>query len=222
MTPRSPRTARLARLVPAAAAAGLLAALSAACASPSQEVAGGTVAQQQSSKYKGTELAIPVNIPDVTLTDTDGKPFALKAHSAGRITLVYWGYTHCPDVCPTTMADVAEALRLLPADQRAQIDVDFITTDPAEDTAPVLRAWLGKFNPAFVGLTGTVEQVDGSAKLAGVPVDPPTKQADGTMAVDHGTQVSVFGKDGVAHVVWLEGVTSKDMAHDISVVASGA
>ncbi len=218
MTPRSPR---IARLVPAAAAAGMLAVLTAACATPSQEVAAsGTV--QQSSKYKGTELAIPVTIPDVTLTDTAGQPFALKARSAGKITLVYWGYTHCPDVCPTTMADIAEALRLLPADQRSQIGVDFITTDPQEDTAPVLKAWLGKFDPSFVGLTGTVDQVDGSAKAAGVPVDPPSKQADGSIAVDHGTQVSVFGKDGVAHVVWLEGVTSKDMAHDISVVASGA
>jgi protein SCO1/2 len=217
----TPRSRRIARLVPAAAAAGMLAVLSTACASPSQEVAaGGTV--QQSTKYKGTELAIPVTIPDVTLTDTDGKPYALKTQSAGKITLVYWGYTHCPDVCPTTMADVAEALKLLPADQRAEINVDFITTDPEEDTAPVLKAWLGKFSPSFVGLTGSVDQVDGSAKLAGVPVDPPTKQADGTLAVDHGTQVSVFGKDGVAHVVWLEGVTSKDMAHDISVVASGA
>jgi protein SCO1/2 len=199
----------------------MLAVLTAACATPSQEVAAsGTV--QQSSKYKGTELAIPVTIPDVTLTDTTGQPFALKARSAGKITLVYWGYTHCPDVCPTTMADIAEALRLLPADQRSQIDVDFVTTDPQEDTAPVLKAWLGKFDPSFVGLTGTVDQVDGSAKAAGVPVDPPSKQADGSIAVDHGTQVSVFGKDGVAHVVWLEGVTSKDMAHDISVVASGA
>lgn len=217
----TPRSVRIARLVPAAAAAGMLAVLTAACATPSQEVAASGTAQQ-SSKYKGTELAIPVTIPDVTLTDTAGRPFALKTHSAGKITLVYWGYTHCPDVCPTTMADIAEALRLLPAGQRSQIDVDFITTDPQEDTAPVLKAWLGKFDPSFVGLTGTVDQVDGSAKAAGVPVDPPSKQADGSIAVDHGTQVSVFGKDGVAHVVWLEGVTSKDMAHDISVVASGA
>lgn len=218
MTLRSPR---IARLVPATLVAATLAVLSTACATPSEEVAGNT-AQQQSSKYKGTELAIPVSIPDVTLTDADGQPFALKTRNAGKITLVYWGYTHCPDVCPTTMADVAEALRQLPADLRSTIDVDFITTDPQEDTGPVLKSWLGKFNPGFVGLTGSVDQVDGSAKAAGVPVDPPSKQADGTIAVDHGTQVSVFGKDGVAHVVWLEGVTSKDMAHDISVVASGA
>ena len=215
------RSSRIARLVPAALAAGALAVLTTSCATQSQEVASVSHGAQQNSKYKGTELGIPVGIPAVTLTDADGKPYDLKARNAGKITLVYFGYTHCPDVCPTTMADLAAATRLLPPDQKAKVSVVFVTTDPARDTGPVLKSWLGAFDPAFTGLTGTVEQVDAAAKLAGVPVDPPAKQADGSVAVDHGTQVSAFGTDGVAHVVWLEGVTPKDMAHDIGVLASG-
>ncbi|GAA1957867.1 SCO family protein [Catenulispora subtropica] len=212
------RSLRIARLVPAAAAAGALAVLTASCASPSQEAASVSGISQPQSKYKGTELGIPTPIPPVTLTDTDGKAYDLKAHAAGKVTLVYFGYTHCPDECPTAMADVAAALRLTPADKRAKVQVVFVTTDPERDTGPVIKDWLGKFDPSFVGLTGTVDQVDNAAKLAATPVEPPKKKADGSVEVDHGTQINAFGPDGVAHVVWLAGVTPKDIAHDIALL----
>jgi protein SCO1/2 len=213
------RSRRIARLVPAALAAGTLAVLSTACASPSQEVAQASQVAQQPSKYKGTELAIPTPVPPVTLTDLNGKPYDLKANAAGKVTLVYFGYTHCPDECPTTMADLASALRLIPAAQRAKVQVVFVTTDPDRDTAPVLKDWLDKFDPSFIGLTGTVAQVDNTAKLAATPVDPPKKNADGSIEVDHGTQVNAFGTDGLAHVVWLSGSTPKDIAHDLALLA---
>ena len=213
-----PRSTRIARLVPMAAAIGALAVLSTACASPSQEVAQASQVSSQQSKYKGTELGVPTPIPAVTLTDFNGKPYDLKANAAGKVTLVYFGYTHCPDECPTTMADLAAALRLLPASTSAKVQVVFVTTDPDRDTGPVLKDWLGKFNPAFVGLTGTVAQVDNAAKLAATPVAPPVKNADGSIEVDHGTQVNAFGTDGLAHVVWLADVAPKDIAHDIALL----
>ena len=213
-----PRSTRIARLVPMAAAIGALAVLSTACASPSQEVAQASQVSSQQSKYKGTELGVPTPIPAVTLTDFNGKPYDLKANAAGKVTLVYFGYTHCPDECPTTMADLAAALRLLPASTSAKVQVVFVTTDPDRDTGPVLKDWLGKFNPAFVGLTGTVAQVDNAAKLAATPVAPPVKKADGSIEVDHGTQVNAFGTDGLAHVVWLADVAPKDIAHDIALL----
>lgn len=212
------RSARIARLVPAAVAAGTLAVLTASCATPSQETATVSNVSQSQSPYKGTELGIPTPIPAVTLTDADGRPYDLKTHAAGKLTLVYFGYTNCPDECPTTMADLAAALRLTPADKRAKVQVVFVTTDPERDTGPVLKHWLGRFDPSFVGLTGTVAQVDDAAKLAATPVEPPRKNADGTVEVDHGTQVNAFGADGVAHLVWLAGVTPKDIAHDIALL----
>ncbi|NUP50592.1 MAG: SCO family protein [Catenulispora sp.] len=212
------RSTRIARLVPVAAAAGALAVFTASCASPSQEVASVSNVSQPQSKYKGTELGIPTPIPPVTLTGVDGKPYDLKANSAGKVTLVYFGYTHCPDECPTAMADVAAALRLSSAQVRAKVQVVFVTTDPERDTGPVIKDWLAKFDPSFIGLTGTVQQVDDAAKLAATPVEPPKKNADGSVEVDHGTQINAFGTDGVAHVVWLAGVTPKDIAHDIALL----
>jgi protein SCO1/2 len=215
------RSSRIARLVPAALAAGALAVLTSSCADPAKDTAspGGQISTS-ASQYRGTELGSPVPIPAVTLKDASGQPFDLKARNAGKLTLVYFGYTNCPDVCPTTMADIAAALRTLPSDQRAKVSVDFITTDPDRDTGPVLTKWLARFDPTFVGLTGTVAEVDGAAKLAGVPVDPPVKQADGTIAVDHGSQTTAFQADGLARVVWLEGVTPQDIAHDITLLES--
>ncbi|WP_194897960.1 SCO family protein [Catenulispora pinisilvae] len=215
----NPRSTRIARLVPMAAAIGTLAVLATACASPSQEVAqaSGQVSTQQ-SKYKGTELGIPTPIPPVTLTDFNGKPYDIKANAAGKLTLIYFGYTHCPDECPTTMADLAAALRLTPAAKRAEVQVLFVTTDPDRDTPSVMKAWLGKFDPSFIGLTGTVAQVDNTAKLAATPVQPPVKNPDGSIEVDHGTQVNAFGTDGLAHVVWLSDTSPSDIAHDISLL----
>jgi len=75
----------------------------------------------RSSSYDGLELAKPVALPDVTLTDTSGQSFNLPADSKGKLALYYFGYTNCPDVCPTTMADLGTALTKLSADQRARV-----------------------------------------------------------------------------------------------------
>ena len=77
----------------------------------------------------------PFAKPHLVLTDTHGKPFDLVKQTAGRPTLLYFGYTHCPDVCPTTMSDIAVARRKLPAAERDKLQVVFVTTDPTRDTA---------------------------------------------------------------------------------------
>src|SRR4051812_29201720 len=99
----------------------------------------------KSSAYDGLELAKPAGLPDVTMTDTTGKPFNLPADSKGKLTLYYFGYTNCPDVCPATMADLNSALGKLSADERNQVQVVFVSTDPEHDTPTALRAWLNNF-----------------------------------------------------------------------------
>ena len=104
-------------------------------------------------------LTPPQPRPQFTLTDTAGKPYKFGTATAGKPTLLYFGYTHCPDVCPTTLADITQALQPVPAAMRSATQVVFVTTDVKRDTPAVLKAYLAKFDAGlpnqFVGLTGT-------------------------------------------------------------------
>jgi protein SCO1/2 len=177
------------------------------------------------SKFRGTELDRPMDKPDLALTDTSGQTYDFKARTAGKVTLLYFGYTHCPDVCPTTMADVARALTKLGPEDRANVDVVFVTTDPERDTGPELRQWLDAFDSSFIGLTGPFEQIQAAAKSVGVPIEPPVVR-DGKVTSTHGTQVVAFAPDNRARVVYLAsvgmnadgspaGITADDFAHDL-------
>lgn len=143
----------------------------------------------------------------------------------GHLMLLYFGYTSCPDVCPTTMADLRLALAQLPAFTRAHTQVVFVTSDPAYDTTSRMKAWLANFdNPApqlpFVGLTASNGQIDAVAKSVGVPLSPPVVEKDGTISVEHGAQTLAF-VGGKASVLWLAGTAPADYAHDIGLLISG-
>ncbi|HEY5349302.1 MAG TPA: SCO family protein [Candidatus Lustribacter sp.] len=96
--------------------------------------------------------------PDFTLTDQDGRPYTLSAHRGHAIAL-FFGYAHCPDVCPTTLAALARAKRKLGPGGEA-FDVVFVTVDPARDTPATLRRYVRLFDPTFAGLTGSEAQLD--------------------------------------------------------------
>jgi protein SCO1/2 len=108
-------------------------------------------------EYKGTVLEPPASLPDFELTDTSGKSFHLY-QTKGDITLVYFGYTYCPDVCPLTLHDVKEALAGLKTG-RERVQLIFISVDPERDTPEVLKRYLAAFDPSFVGLTGDFEKI---------------------------------------------------------------
>lgn len=100
----------------------------------------------------GAVIEPPFPVAEIKLTDFNGQPFALS-NLHGRIVLIYFGYTNCPDECPLTMAHLKQAVDALGS--RAQdVQVIMVTTDPARDTPQVLKDWLGKFNPTFLGLWG--------------------------------------------------------------------
>lgn len=99
---------------------------------------------------------------DFTLTDQEGKPFS-STQLDGRYSLVFFGFTHCPDVCPLAMTSLTEALSELPAEQSAQITPVFITIDPERDTPAVIKEYLANFFPGFVGLTGTHAEIKQAA-----------------------------------------------------------
>ena len=180
------------------------------------------VSAQNPGTYRGDELPTPVALSGagvVPFTAADGRQVTLADLQAGHLMLVYFGYTHCPDVCPTTMADLGEALRSSPPAVQRATRVVFVTSDPERDTPRVLRAWLANFDhglPApFVGLTGPISRVDTAATAVGVPLQPPTRNPDGSITVDHGAQVLAF-RNGTARVVWLAGTPATDYAHDLA------
>lgn len=106
--------------------------------------------------------------PSFVLTDTEGERYDFAERTGGRPTLLYFGYTNCPDECPTAMADIAGALRGAEPQVAGKTRVVFVTTDPDRDSGPVLRRWLDTFDSDFVGLTGTQAEVDAAQEAVGV------------------------------------------------------
>jgi protein SCO1/2 len=169
--------------------------------------------------YAGIDLAEPYRRPTFTLTDTAGAPFDFKRATAGRPTLLFFGYTRCPDVCPTTMADIAVALRGLDASLVKQLQVVFVTTDPAYDTPAVLGEYLGRFDADlpqhFIGLTGDQAAIDQAQLSTGVPL----AEDDGHQ---HSSLLLLYGSDDQAHVAFDAGNTARDIASDLRRVTGAA
>lgn len=158
--------------------------------------------------------------PAFTLTDDHGRPFNLRRNTSGKLVYLYFGYTHCPDVCPLTMGYIAAALRRQTRATRRKIEVVFVTVDPHRDTPSVLRTWLGHYNPAFVGLTGTQSQVRAAEQASGAPLAPPERPKGSNYAVQHSSIVFAYSPDDRAHVVYAEGFSPRDYAHDMPILAS--
>ena len=165
--------------------------------------------------------------PEFTLVDTSGHTYDFQQQTHGKVTLLYFGYTHCPDQCPTSMADIAAALRSLPASVASQVTVVFATTDPWRDNAKVLRAWLDRFRPPepFIGLTGTPGEIAGAETTMGMPIssrEPPAKgQKAGQYSVSHFAAVIVYGRDDRLATLYPSGVVPADIAADLKVLVKG-
>jgi protein SCO1/2 len=209
-----------------AAAAALVAALAAGCSSSSSGgkplaiIGGGTTS---SSSLVGDKLQPPTREPAITLEDTAGKTYDLRKETAGKIVLVYFGYTHCPDICPTFMADVAQALRESTPAVRNHVKVAFISVDPDRDSTTVIRKWLGHFDPSFIGLRGTIEQIIAVQHALGVPSSQVRPHSKHGYTVEHSAELLEFTPDHLAHLLYTEGPTTiSDIKHDLkSLVSEG-
>lgn len=188
----------------------------AACAGPRPEQG---ASDSQRSALRGTVLAPSWPKPDFRLTDTDGRPFDFRSETDGFVTLLFFGYTHCPDVCPVHMGNIAAVLQDLDYADRSRIRVVFVTTDPERDTLPALRGWLDRFDTSFVGLRGDPEAIDEIQAAMHLPaaVRQPSRPGPlpGAYAVGHAAQVIAFTADGRARVVYPFGTRQADWAHDL-------
>ncbi len=170
--------------------------------------------------YKGLELMQAVKKPDFTLTDLDGKPFHFRQETDGYLTLLFFGYTNCPDVCPLHMANIGAVMRQQPPEIANRVKVVFVTTDPERDSIPVLKAWLGRFDPQFIGLTGTHAEIVAAQEAANqLPATKDTAAADrlanGGYSVGHSALVLAYTADDSLRVVYPFGIRQEDWAYDI-------
>lgn len=195
------------------------------CSAPASDPPA-VVTSTASGPLRGTDVtSTGWALPDVSLTDTSGAAYSVLHGSAEHpatqsLTVVFFGYTNCPDVCTGIIADIASALVRVSADVRADTRVVIITTDPARDTPGVLRAYLDRIDPDFIGLTGDLTTITTVATSVGVPIEDAKVLPSGGYEVSHGTQVLGFAGDGEAAVVWTSPTPIGDLATDFTTLAT--
>lgn len=180
----------------------------------------GVSAESGGSAYRGAKLAHAIPRPSFTLTDTHGQPFDFRAKTDSTVTLLFFGYLNCPDVCPVHLTNIASVMHGLPYDVTRNLRVVFITTDPARDTPEKLQRWLANFDPSFIGLRGTPDQVKAIEKSVDVaPAVAAAPDSSGNYEVGHAAQVIAFTPDDSAHVVYPFGTRQADWVHDLPLLA---
>ncbi|NBM20308.1 SCO family protein [Streptomyces sp. GC420] len=170
-----------------------------------------------------TVLDRPFDKPPLILTDTKGETYDFVKETRGRPTLIYFGYTNCPDVCPLTMSNIAIAKKALPRADQDRLRVVFVTTDPERDTPASLGKWLKAQDPEFIGLTGDFPTIQAGARRLGIHIEPATKEKDGKVNSMHGTQVVAFSpKTDKGYVLYGEDATADDYTQDLPELVEGA
>ncbi|MEV6942733.1 SCO family protein [Streptomyces sp. NPDC051172] len=208
------------------AAAALLAAATltlSACGSGDDSNSPVAVVSEDTSQKAATVLDKPFEKPDLVLTDTTGKKYDFRKETAGRPTLIYFGYTHCPDICPLTMNNLAVAKKQLPKAEQDKLRVVFVTTDPQRDTPAELGKWLKGIDPQFVGLTGDFSTIQAGARTLGISIEPTHKdKKTGKTVSVHGTQVIAFSpKTDGGYVLYGDDATVDDYTKDLPKIIKG-
>jgi protein SCO1 len=149
---------------------------------------------------------------DFTLDASTGRPVSLSEFR-GKPVLLYFGYTTCPDVCPTTLTDLRLAMQELGSEQES-VQVLFVSVDPERDTADRLAAYLQYFNPGFIGLTGSVADIEAIASRFGVFFKKNKAESAADYLVDHTSAVLLLDADGKLRLMFPYGTTGEQLASD--------
>ena len=161
-----------------------------------------------STDITGAEFARHLELPDA-----DGKPRTL-ADWKGKVTVVFFGYTQCPDVCPTTMAELATIRKAL-GTEGAKVESVFVTIDPERDTPEILKAYVANFGPGFTALRGTPEQTAAAAKEFKVFYAKAPGRTGGSYTMDHSAASFVFDPAGRVRLYVPYGGDAKKLAADL-------
>lgn len=174
-------------------------------------------AEVKAGDLHGNVLDPPFKVDGTALEDTDGNAYSLTKDTDKRLTLVFFGYTNCPDTCGIVMSNLAAAMNRLDDKDRDQVDVVFVSTDPARDTPSVVRRWLDHIDKDFIGLTDPPEDVETIAAVArSMAVGMGDRLPTGGYDTDaHSTQVTGIDSDDEAPIYWGQDTSPQQFAQDI-------
>ena len=184
---------------------------------------GRTASTEPSESAWGGELVDPgLAKPDVTLATTDGKPFPFREATADKLTLLFFGFTNCPDQCPIWLNSVARAKEQVGTGPGSDPQVLFVGVDVARDTPEVLDEYLNRIDPAFIGLTGTESAIAAANKALHFPsITIASPDANGDYEVGHYGRAAAFTPDNLAHRLYGFDVRSTELARDLPLLAAG-
>lgn len=163
--------------------------------------------------YHGTVLQANSTVQDFSLDTSAGVPMRFSDFR-GKYVLLYFGYTFCPDVCPLTLSDLKAAVDALGEDAE-QVQVLFISVDPARDTVAQLASYLPHFDPSFLGMTGDSDTILRAATQFGIFYDTRKEAASAYYTVDHTSMVIVVDPEGYSRLVFPYSITGAEMAEDL-------
>jgi protein SCO1 len=170
----------------------------------------------QKPSFKAVDITGAEYARELSLTDADGKRRQLSEFK-GKVTLVFFGYTQCPDVCPTTLAELAAVKRDLGADGQ-RVQGVFVSVDPERDTPEILKAYMASFGPDFVALRGTPEETATAAKNFKVFYAKSPGKTEGSYTMDHTAGTYVFDAEGKVRLFVRYGSAAEALRHDLKLL----
>lgn len=173
----------------------------------------GCQSQSASVTLYGTDITGADFAKSFKLTDHSGKVRTL-ADFKGQVVLLFFGYTHCPDICPTTMADLAKAMKLLGEDSR-RVQVLFVTVDPERDTPQLLAQYVPSFYPSFLGLYGTLDEIAATASDYKIYYSKQASDGQAKYTIDHSAGVYAYDPDGRIRIYLKYGQKPEQIASDL-------
>ncbi len=168
------------------------------------------------TKFTGNRLENPYKPADLALKDTNGASYSLVQDAKKPLTLVFFGYTHCPDRCPMVMNNIAAAMNRLDAEDRKKVDLVFVTTDPARDDAATLRKYLDGYDKEFIGLTGDLPSIIKLGESMHIYVNDGQKLPTGGYDLNgHSTFTLAIDTSHRAVALWSDQTSNTEFAADI-------
>ena len=173
----------------------------------------GVTATKPAASFRGADITGADYAKTLSMPDVNGQPRTLGDFK-GKVTVVFFGYTQCPDVCPTTMAELAQVKKALGADGD-KLQAVFVSIDPERDTPEILKSYMASFDPNFVALRGTLAQTQATAKEFKVYFAKVPGKAEGSYTMDHSAGAFVFDAKGNVRLFERYGAGAEALTADV-------